>query len=297
MKNVATDSLNEKIVINSKITQIFNYIADFLNIGRNVVSVVNLYGVIGKVGIKGGLNLDSINKQLEDAFKPRNLAAVCLCINSPGGSPVQSELIASRIIQLSEKNQVPVYSFIEDMAASGGYWLACAADEIYASKSSIIGSIGVVSAGFGFVDTMNKLGIERRVYTQGVNKMVLDPFQPAKSEDVKIIGNLQKQVHQHFIDHVKKCRKNRLTQSDDILFNGEFWSGLTAKDFGLIDDIDNLYEFIDKKYGSKVKINHIGLKEPWLKKKLGISLAAEDYMDSLEEKIEQKILTDRFRLM
>ncbi len=297
MKNVATDALSNKIAMNSKITQILSFIADIFNIGRVVVSVVNLYGVLGKVGIKGGLNLDALNKQLEDAFKPKNLAAVCLCINSPGGSPVQSELIAARIIQLSQKNQVPVYAFVEDMAASGGYWLACAADEIYASKSSIIGSIGVVSASFGFVDTMNKLGVERRVYTQGQNKMVLDPFQPTKSEDVKIIGNLQKQVHQHFIDHVKKRRKNRLTQSDDLLFNGEFWSGLTAKDFGLIDGIENLYEFIDKKYGSKVKINIIGVKEPWLKKKLGISLAAEDYVNSLEERIEQKILTDRFRLM
>lgn len=296
MKNVATDSLTEKVVVNSKIAQILSRISDFFNFNRTVVSIINLNGVIGKVGARGGLSLDSINQQLEDAFKPRNLAAVFLRINSPGGSPVQSELISARIIQLSEKKQVPVYSFIEDMAASGGYWLACSGDEIYASKSSIVGSIGVISAGFGFVDTINKLGVERRVYTQGQNKMVLDPFQPTKSEDIKIISNLQKQVHQHFIDHVKNRRQNRLTQTDDILFNGEFWSGITAKDFGLIDGIENLYDFIDKKFASNVKINNICGKESWLKKRLGISLAAEDYLDGLEAKIEQKILTERFRL-
>jgi signal peptide peptidase SppA len=198
------------------------------------ISVLRLGGVIGKVGAgQKGLTIEGLNEHIEEAFKKSNLSAVCLVINSPGGSPVQSELIAARIMALSKEKDVPVYAFVEDVAASGGYWLACAADEIYASKSSIVGSIGVISAGFGFQDAIKKMGVERRVYTQGLNKSVLDPFLPEKKSDIDILLKLQKNTHNHFINHVKSRRKGRLTQTDEILFNGEFWSGNIAEDFGL----------------------------------------------------------------
>ena len=214
---------------------------------KPVVAVLRLSGVIDKVSsIKSGLTIESLHELIDKAFGIKNLEALCLSINSPGGSPVQSELISNRIRLLAQENKIPVYSFIEDVAASGGYWLACIGDQIYASRSSIIGSIGVVSASFGFPAAINKLGIERRVYTEGKNKSILDPFQPVQERDVKIIKQLQKQIHGHFIDYVKERRIGKLTQEDDILFNGEFWSGKTAADFSLIDGIDDMYSFIKK---------------------------------------------------
>ena len=237
------------------------------------VSILRLEGVIGKIGMgREGLTIDSLREQIEQAFKPKKLLAVCLVINSPGGKPVQAELISTYIRTLADERAVPVYSFVEDVAASGGYWLACAGDEIYASRSSIIGSIGVISSGFGLHKTLEKFGIERRVYTQGSNKSVLDPFSPEKKEDVKIIKNLQEQVYQHFVDYVKLRRKNSLTQSDKILFSGEFWAGLSALDFGLIDGIEDVYVFIKKKFGANVEIKHIKGKVGWIRRYLTIDI-------------------------
>lgn len=255
-----------------------------------VVSVLRLSGVIGKRGMKGGLTLEAMNKNIEKAFKPSKLKAVCLVINSPGGSPVQSEFIADRIIALSKEKKVPVYSFVEDVGASGGYWLACAGEEIYVSKSSIVGSIGVISAGFGFQDAISKLGIERRIYSQGNNKSVLDPFSKEKKEDVKIISKIQKDIHEHFINYVKSRRKSRLTQSDDILFNGEFWSGQTATEFGLVDGINDLYSFIKERFGDKVKIEYITEKQSWVKQKFGIGYDEKAIADAIVDKIKDEIL-------
>jgi signal peptide peptidase SppA len=198
-----------------------------------------------------------------------------LVINSPGGSPVQSEFIANRIISLSREKGIKVYSFVEDVAASGGYWLACAGDEIYASKSSIIGSIGVISRGFGFQEAISKLGIERRVYTAGSNKSVLDPFEPAKASDIKMLKGIQKQVHTHFVDYVKSRRKGRLTQADSVLFNGEFWAGESALDFGLIDGICDMYSFIRENFGEKAKIEYVSSKPSWFKRKIGIEVSID----------------------
>ena len=157
---------------------------------KPTIAILNLTGVIGRMSaMKSGLSLDSLNQLIEKAFKIKNLTAVCLTINSPGGSPVQSELIAKRIRTLATEKKIPIYSFVEDYAASGGYWLACAGDQIYASASSIIGSIGVISAGFGFTDAIRKLGVERRVYSEGRNKSILDPFMPVQKEDIDIIKN------------------------------------------------------------------------------------------------------------
>jgi signal peptide peptidase SppA len=261
-----------------------------------VVSVLRLSGVIGKVGMRGGLTLESLNESIEKAFKTSKLSALCLVINSPGGSPVQSELIASRIMSLAKEKDVPVYSFVEDVAASGGYWLACAADEIYASKSSIVGSIGVISSGFGFQSAIEKLGIERRVYTEGKSKSVLDPFQEAKASDIKLLRGLQQEVHEHFINHVKARRKGKLTQDDDILFNGEFWAGKNAVDFGLIDGIDDMYSFIKRKFGDKAKIEYMTPKQSWFKKKLGIEGQAQEILSAIVTNLRQEVALQRFDL-
>ena len=282
-----------------KIDQLISLLTFGFGGTKPVIAVLRLDGVIGKVGaMKSGLTLCSLNKLIEKMFKTERLKAVCLAINSPGGSPVQSELIASRIIELAKEKDIPVYSFIEDVAASGGYWLACAGDKIFANRSSIVGSIGVIAAGFGFHEAIEKLGIERRVYTQGKTKSVLDPFQPEKESDVKIIKKIQKDIHDHFIDTVKERRGGKLTQTDEIIFNGEFWSGQTALDYGLVDGIDSLYSFIQEKFGDEVKIEYIEQKQSWFKKRFGVSLQSKEFTDnlasSLIESAEKKLIQSKF---
>lgn len=265
---------------------------------KPTIAILNLTGVIGRMSaMKSGLSLDSLNQLIEKAFKIKNLTAICLTINSPGGSPVQSELIAKRIRTLAAEKKIPIYSFVEDYAASGGYWLACAGDQIYASASSVIGSIGVISAGFGFTDAISKLGVERRVYSEGRNKSILDPFMPVQKEDINIIKKIQKQVHEHFINYVKERRIGKLTQEDDILFNGEFWSGNTALDYGLIDGLDDMYNFIKKKYGN-VTFKYINEKQSWIKKKLGIADQGiiKDFTDSLIESVDNKVKYNKFNI-
>ena len=281
----------------SKLDQILAMLPFKFQNQKPIIAVLRLCGVIGKVGgFKSGLCLHSLNELIEKAFAIPKLQAICLSINSPGGSPVQSELIAKRIRTLARTKQIPVYSFVEDVAASGGYWLACAGNEIYASKSSIIGSIGVISSSFGFHEAIHKIGIERRVYTQGQNKSILDPFQPVKESDIKIIKQLQQQVHEHFIEYVKERRGGKLTQADDILFNGEFWSGESAHDFGLIDGIADMHSFISNKFGDDIKIEYIAGKQSWLKKKLGMAEATDlqRLTDHLLDSIEHKILYKKF---
>ena len=283
----------------SKFEQLLSFLPLGLGVSKPVVAIFRLDGVIGKVGtLKSGLTLSSLNKLIEKMFKLERLDAICLSINSPGGSPVQADLIATRIIELAKAKDVPVFSFVEDVAASGGYWLACAGSKIYASKSSIIGSIGVISSGFGFHEAIEKLGIERRVYTEGKTKSVLDPFKPAKNSDIKIIRKIQQDIQYHFISTIKDRRAGRLTQNDDILFNGEFWSAQTAVDYGLIDGIDNLYSFIQKRYGDNVKIEHIENKQSWIKKKLSMSQISQEFAGKLAESVmdsaERRLLQSRF---
>lgn len=264
---------------------------------KPTISVLRLNGIIGKSSsIKGSLNIEVLNELIERAFKVKKLAAVLLNINSPGGSPVQSELIAKRIISLSKKTGIPVYSFVEDVAASGGYWLACAGNEIYASKNSIIGSIGVIYSSFGFQHAIEKLGIERRVYTEGKNKSILDPFKPVKNEDIKIIQQLQKQIHQNFVDYVKIRRCGKLSQSDDVLFNGEFWAGQSALDLGLIDGIEDMYTFIKQKFGDDIKIEYIHIKQSWFKKKLGVytNNNYQEVFKILLDSLQNSIIKSRF---
>ena len=286
----------------SKIDQLLSILTFGLGGAKPVVAVLRLDGVVGKVSaMKSGLTLCSLNKLIEKMFKIERLKAVCLAINSPGGSPVQSELIANRIIELAKEKDIAVYSFIEDVAASGGYWLACAGDKIFASRSSIVGSIGVIAAGFGFHEAIGKLGIQRRVYTQGNNKSVLDPFQPEKESDVKIIKKIQKDIHEHFIDTIKKRRGGKITQSDEVIFNGEFWSGQIAADYGLVDGIDSLYSFIQKKFGDEVKIEYIEQKQSWFKKRFGVSAVSKEFSDNLVgglvEAAEKKLMQSKFDII
>jgi serine protease SohB len=219
-----------------------------------VVPVVRLSGAIGVVTpLRPGLMLSTVARTLEKAFETRHARAVALVINSPGGSPSQSHLLFQRIRQLAQQKKIPVLAFVEDVGASGGYMLACATDEIICDQFSIVGSIGVVGATFGFPQLMEKLGIERRVYTSGDRKVMLDPFQPEKPEDVERINAIQKEIHQHFIALVKDRRGAKLQGPDNVLFSGEFWTAQRAIELGLADRIGDLRSTLRQRYGDKVR--------------------------------------------
>jgi len=260
------------------------------------VAILRLSGVIGSAGaFKKGLSLDEIEDDIESAFEVSGLKAVALQINSPGGSPVQSELIYGRIRALSQEKKIPVYSFVEDVAASGGYWLACTGDEIYASKSSIVGSIGVISAGFGFVEAIKKLGIERRIYAQGDNKSVLDPFSKENPKDIEILTSAQKAVHEAFKELVRTRREGKIKKSKEkSLFSGEFWSGEQAKELGLVDDIGDMRSVMREKLGKKIKFERISKPKGWLKKRLGI--ISENVVDGAISSVEKRGLWSKFGL-
>jgi len=220
-----------------------------------VVPVVRLSGVIASGGgLRRGISLEAVEPQLKKAFSIKRAKAVALIINSPGGSPVQSALIGQRVRDLARKADVPVLAFCEDVAASGGYWLAVAADEIYANPASIIGSIGVVSAGFGFDRAIDRLGIDRRVYTAGDRKMILDPFKPEAEEDVARLKSLQAEIHQQFIDHIVERRGGKLKGAHDELFSGGFWSGASALELGLIDGLGECRSLVTKRFGEDVDL-------------------------------------------
>jgi signal peptide peptidase SppA len=236
------------------------------------VSVVRLSGVIGQLGPirRGGLSLADLAEIIEKAFEMPRAKAVAILVNSPGGSPVQSALIAGRIRALAEEKKLPVYAFCEDIAASGGYWLACAADEIYANGASIVGSIGVISAGFGFPDLLAKLGIERRVYSAGERKAQLDPFRPEDEKDVAHLKLLQQDLHAQFIDYVRLRRGDRLKGSDDDLFSGDFWSGRQALELGLVDGVADLRGKMREVYGEKVRLRVVAPQRGWLQRRFGL---------------------------
>ena len=218
-----------------------------------VVPVVRVSGVIGLVTpLRPGVVLSTIARTLERAFNVPRARAVALIINSPGGSPAQSHLIYRRIRQLAEERNLPVLVFVEDVGASGGYMLACAGDEIVANEFSIVGSIGVVGGSFGFHELMEKVGIERRLYTSGDRKAFLDPFLPEKPEDVKRIKQIQKDIHEHFIALVKERRGSKLNGSDKLLFSGEFWTAQKAIELGLVDRIGDLRSTLRDRFGEKV---------------------------------------------
>ncbi len=261
-----------------------------------IVPHVRLTGVIGNLGrFKQGMDLSSQQDILKKAFSLKKAKNVAISINSPGGSPVQSHLIYSYIRQLAEKNKKKVIVFAEDVAASGGYFIACAGDEIYANSSSIIGSIGVISASFGFKDLIKKIGVERRVYTAGKNKSTLDPFIDEKEEDVSRLKKIQLELHADFIKIVEKSRGKKLKDPEkNNLFTGEFWTGSTALKLGLIDGIGNAEQVLREKFGDKVVIKKFEKQKGFLAKKLSSSV--DNQVENLINLLEEKAIWQRFGL-
>jgi serine protease SohB len=269
--------------------------------GVPIVPVVRLTGAIGVSSpLFGGLSLTGVAKPLQRAFSMRFAKAVALVINSPGGSAVQSHLIYRRIRALSEEHEKPVYAFVEDAAASGGYMIACAADEIFADPSSIVGSIGVVGATFGFDRLMERIGVERRVYTAGDRKVSLDPFAPEKPEDVARIKALQADIHATFIDLVKS-RRPKLDGGETDLFSGEYWTGGRALDFGLVDGIGDLRSVLREKFGEDVATPLISAERGLFGRKapgIGVSglTGTGDLVDTALASIEARALWSRLGL-
>src|ERR1700709_1475540 len=233
--------------------RLMDYLPARLRRGTAAVPVVRLSGVIGAVTpLRPGMTLSGVAKMLERAFATKNAKAVALVINSPGGSPVQSRQIYLRIRQLAAEKKLPVLVFVEDVAASGGYMLACAGDEIFCDPSSILGSIGVVGGTFGLQELIKKIGIERRLYTAGEHKAMLDPFLPENPDCVARVKSLQREIHAIFIALVKQSRGSRLKGADDTLFTGEYWAGETSVSLGLADAIGDLRSTLRARYGDKV---------------------------------------------
>ena len=263
---------------------------------KTVVPHVRLTGIIGSAGrFKQGMELANQRDILKKAFSVKKITHVAISINSPGGSPVQSHLIYSYIRELADKKKVKVIVFAEDVAASGGYFIACSGDEIFANSSSIIGSIGVISASFGFKDLIQKIGVKRRVYTAGKNKSTLDPFVDEKEEDVKRLKNIQLELHADFIKVVEKSRGSKLKDVEkNNIFTGEFWTGKTALKLGLIDGIGNADQILKEKFGDKVIIKNFEKSKSFLAKKLSSSIT--NPIDKIIDTLEEKTMWQKFGL-
>ncbi len=254
-----------------------------------VVAVLPLEGVIGSSGrFSNAINLANLEEKITDAFETYNEKAVALAINSPGGSPVQSELIVMRIRELSKEKEIPVYAFAEDVAASGGYMLALAGDEIYAHKASIVGSIGVINAGFGYTGAIEKLGVERRVYTAGESKSLLDPFKPEVEKDIKMMKGLLKEVHDFFKEFVKEARGDKLKGVQKTLFSGQVWNGVEATKLGLVDGVGDIRSVMKDKLGDDVKFIRIKEEKGFLKGMLGMRSAKTSIADDIVKTLETR---------
>ena len=266
------------------------------------VAVVRLAGTIGDTGaLRRGLTLSGVAAPLERAFSMSGISAVAIIVNSPGGSPVQSALIAQRIRDLAAEKGHKVYAFCEDAAASGGYWLACAADEIYAMDSSVVGSIGVVSAGFGFQDLIRQYGVERRVHTSGERKVILDPFREEDPDDVAHLESLQAEIHESFKALVRERRHGRLNADEDTLFDGTFWTGKRAYDLGLVDGLGEARSILRGIYGDRTKLVDIPVSSSWLRRRLSSGTGAagvlpEDWASDVLGALETRALWQRFGL-
>ncbi|QND49710.1 S49 family peptidase [Rhizobium lusitanum] len=270
---------------------------------RVVIPVVRLSGAIasGSGPLRQSLNLAGISQALEKAFEMKAAPAVAIVVNSPGGSPVQSRMIYNRIRDLAREKQKKVLVFVEDVAASGGYMIALAGDEIIADATSIVGSIGVVSGGFGFPELLKKLGVERRVYTAGENKVILDPFQPEKEKDIQYLKSLQLEIHKVFIDMVRERRAGKLTD-DETVFSGLFWTGGRGLELGLIDGLGDMRQELKKRFGDKTKLVLVGTPRSLFGRRApGISLAGMDGIGAglasgLAQAAEEKALWGRYGL-
>ena len=265
---------------------------------RPIVPVVRMAGVIAAGGgLRRGISLEAVEPQLKKAFSISGAKAVALIINSPGGSPVQSALIGQRIRALAKRADLPVIAFCEDVAASGGYWLAVSADEVYANPASVIGSIGVVSAGFGFDKAIEKLGVERRVYTAGNNKSILDPFKPENADDVARLKSLQLEIHDQFIAHVTDRRGGKLTGDHKELFSGAFWTGASALNLGLIDGLGECRQIVTERFGDNTELMLIEPKRKLLSGIGGLSGSlAGGIVDEAAELAVERAYLSRFGL-
>jgi signal peptide peptidase SppA len=266
-----------------------------------IVPVIRLSGVIASGGLLGGrgLSIESVAPLLKRAFETKGAKAVALALNSPGGSPVQSALIAQRIRLHAREKGLPVIAFVEDVAASGGYWLACAADEIVADPSSIVGSIGVISSGFGFQDLIARIGVERRVHTSGENKSMLDPFRPEQPEDVERLKRLQAEIHDGFKDWVRERRGKLLKGDDALLFTGEFWTARRGLEYGLVDGFGELRSTLQARYGDKVRLPVIGPRRRLLSRfglQTGIGGGIDNIGPATLAALEERALWQRFGL-
>jgi len=273
---------------------------------RPVVAVVKLHGVISPAATpigRGSINLGAVESALTRAFHHDRLVAVALAVNSPGGAATQSAMVAERIRGLATERRVPVLGFCEDVAASGGYWLACAADEIYAHATSLVGSIGVVSAGFGVAGLLERFGVERRVHTAGTRKVRLDPFRPERQEDVAWLAGLQGELHDQFVAWVRQRRGDKLTGATEDLFSGEVWTGAKAVELGLVDGLGTLRGVLDKRYPNA----HVVSVEPrrsvlarigvgGAAARLGLGGAPGDQLLAVLDLLEQRATWSRFGL-
>ena len=263
------------------------------------IPVVRLQGMIMEASspLRQTLSLSSCANALEKAFSDKEAPAVAIAINSPGGSPVQSRLIYRRIRDLAEEKHKRVLVFVEDVAASGGYMIACAGDEIFADPSSVVGSIGVVSASFGFPELLKKIGVERRVYTAGKNKVSLDPFQPEKKSDIDHLKALQLEIHETFINLVKESRGSKLVE-DPNLFTGMFWTGKKGKELGLVDELSDLRSLIKQRYGHDAKMRLVSASRSLLGRKTPAISAGlvSSTVDGLIQSAEERALWQRYGL-
>ena len=259
---------------------------------KKIIAHIKLNGVIGNAGkFKQGIDFAGQEEIIEKAFSLKKAKVVAITINSPGGSPVQSHLIYKFIRNQAKKNKKKVMVFAEDVAASGGYLIACAGDEIYANSSSIIGSIGVIYSSFGFTELIKKIGVERRVHTAGKNKSSLDPFQEEKSEDIERLKNIQLDLHKDFIKVVEESRSTKLKTDGIELFSGEFWAGSKAKELGLIDGLGNANEILKEKFGEDVEIKKFEKPKGWFSKKFSSSI---NQVDQLANILEERSIWQRY---
>ncbi|HVY58304.1 MAG TPA: S49 family peptidase [Xanthobacteraceae bacterium] len=268
-----------------------------------VVPVVRLAGVVGfSAPLRPGLTLAGIARTLDRAFSMRRAKAVALLINCPGGSAVQSHLIFKRVRQLAAEKNLPVLAFVEDVAASGGYMIACAADEIICDPASIVGSIGVVGASFGLDGAIRKLGIERRIYTSGEHKVMLDPFLPENPDDVARLKTIQREIHDGFIALVKARRAGKLDGPENTLFSGEYWTGSKAHDYGLVDRLGDLRSTLRERYGEDVTMPLVTADRGWLGRRLpgvgggGDTWSAPGLAEDIISAIEARAIWARYGL-
>lgn len=269
---------------------------------KPMVSVIRMTGVIADSSQmkKAGINHQKFSKLIDKAFDVPDVKALALVINSPGGAPVQCALISSQIRKLSEEKEVPVFAFVEDVAASGGYWLACCGDKIYAQNSSIVGSIGVISASFGLDEFIKKHGISRRVYTSGKDKSFLDTFKPEKPADLLRLKKLQEDIHEDFKNWVRERRDDNLNGTDKELMEGAFWTGTDALDKGLIDDIGDVSSTMKEMFGDNTKFIDFAPDKKWLPSFLPfgdarLSLEGDIIIDALDA-IETRGFWSRYGL-